>query len=358
MNNKTANNKNPFPHDHFVRKVLSEPRYCLDVFKLILSKKQMALFDWETLKTELSSTIDEKGKEKRMDLLVSVLRKDTRRPNKILFLMEHKSHHDPKLLLQFLRYQTEIYQNSSDPIIPVLINQSQNKIWKGPLNFHDYLQDFDGEFREYFREYVLFFTALVLNIGNLNIPRDTKGLTIQPIVYILQNIWKINQPRLAEVFRLSKDLGLAEREKVMGWVTNYVKQYDPSFTWKDIKEAEKRAYPKKEDRVMITIIEEARAEAKQEGRQEGIKQGITIIEEARAEAKQEGRQEGIKQGITIIEEAKAEAKQEGHRKGRMERDQEVILNMLKENTDIAFISKVTGMPKEEIEKLKNGSSDR
>ena len=308
MNKKTANNKNPFPHDHFVRKVLSEKRYCLDVFKLILSKKQIALFDWETLKTELSSTIDEKGKEKRMDLLVSVLRKDTRRPNKILFLMEHKSHHDPKLLLQFLRYQTEIYQNSSDPIIPVLINQSQNKVWKGPLNFHDYLQDFDGEFREYFKEYVLFFTALVLNIGNLNIPRDTNNLTIEPLAYILQNIWGIDVAKLVEALRLCKKLSFAERKKAVGLITSYVQQYDPSFTWKDIKEAEKTAYPKKEDRVMMTIIEEA---------------------------EQKGHRKGIQ-------------------KGRMERDQEVILNMLKNKLDISMISKVTGMPKKEIEKLKNG----
>ena len=161
MNKKPENNTPPFLHDHFVRKVLSETGYCLDVFKLIFSPEQMAMFDWSTLRTELSSIIDEKGCEKRMDMLVSVRRKKTGRSNKILFLMEHKSQHDPKVLLQFLRYLVELYHTSLDPIMVVLINQSPHKVWKGPLNFHDYLNNFDGEFRELFGDYVLFFKCFV-----------------------------------------------------------------------------------------------------------------------------------------------------------------------------------------------------
>ena len=39
--------------------------------------------------------------------------------------------------------------------------------------------------------------------------------------------------------------------------------------------------------------------------------------------------------------------------GRQERDKEVILNMLKEKVDIAFIAQVTGLSETEIKKLKN-----
>jgi predicted transposase/invertase (TIGR01784 family) len=45
------------------------------------------------------------------------------------------------------------------------------------------------------------------------------------------------------------------------------------------------------------------------------------------------------------------AKREGRAEGRMERDAEVVRNMLAEGFDAATISKVTGLSEEEIEKL-------
>ena len=69
------------------------------------------------------------------------------------------------------------------------------------------------------------------------------------------------------------------------------------------------------------------------GRQEGIQEGI-----------QEGMQKGIQEGIQ-------EGKMEGLQEGRME----MVLNMLKKNAEISFISDVTGLSEGEIKKLKNGS---
>ena len=63
------------------------------------------------------------------------------------------------------------------------------------------------------------------------------------------------------------------------------------------------------------------------------------LNEARREGRQEGRQEGLEKGLE---------------KGRHEERQEVILNMLQAKTDVSFISKVTGLPKAEIIKFKNG----
>ncbi len=52
---------------------------------------------------------------------------------------------------------------------------------------------------------------------------------------------------------------------------------------------------------------------------------------------------------------KEEIRWEGRWEGRLERDKELILNMLKEKADFSFISKVTGLPIREIKKLKNKS---
>ena len=60
--------------------------------------------------------------------------------------------------------------------------------------------------------------------------------------------------------------------------------------------------------------------------------------------KEEGRQEGIQKGI-----------KRGMQKGMQKGMQQVVLNMLKEKTEIAFICKVTGLSEEEIRKIQNGS---
>ncbi len=74
-----------FLHDHLFKEVYSKPRHCVDILKLVLSKKEMALFDWNTLKTEATTFIDKSASEKRMDLLVSALLKGSRKPAKVLF---------------------------------------------------------------------------------------------------------------------------------------------------------------------------------------------------------------------------------------------------------------------------------
>ena len=52
-----------------------------------------------------------------------------------------------------------------------------------------------------------------------------------------------------------------------------------------------------------------------------------------------------------IERIREEGMQKGLQKGR----QEVVLNLLKKDADISFISEVTGLPEKEIKKLKNGT---
>ena len=59
--------------------------------------------------------------------------------------------------------------------------------------------------------------------------------------------------------------------------------------------------------------------------------------------------EGFKHGEA---KGKAIGRAEGEAKGRNERNIEIAKNMLKENSSIEFISKVTGLSQEEIENLK------
>ena len=72
---------------------------------------------------------------------------------------------------------------------------------------------------------------------------------------------------------------------------------------------------------------------KQKGVQEGWQKG-------QQEGWQKGQQEGWQKG-----------QQEGWQKGQ----QELILKMLDKKLDLSVISEVTGLPMQEIKKLKNGS---
>ena len=350
----TKKSKKHFLHDHFFKEVYSQPKYCVDILSLVLSEKEMSLFDWNTLGTETTTFIDQSAREKRMDLLVSALLKDSKRPAKILFLMEHKSKKDPELLRQFLMYQAGIYQRKKDPVLPVFINQSQNKTWKEPLDFHGFLDNFTGELKQSFKENVLNFRPRVLNIQALDMD-EAQGLTTRPILYILKHIWKLDEQKIKGLFTIGRGLSREERENLIKTAVDYMRRYDPCFAWDIVEEIETQTVGKGEaimTPALRSSLEEEREkgllQGKQEGRMEGIQKGLL-------QGKQEGRVEGIQKGLL---QGMQKGRTEGKMEGRMERDKEVIAKMLKKNLQISVISEVTGLSRAQIKKLQNGSSRR
>ena len=209
-----------------------------------------------------------------MDLLVSALFKDSRKPARVLFLMEHKSQEDPDLLRQFLIYQAGIYQSTRDPVLPIFINQSPNKTWKGVLDFHGFLDNFEGELKKRFKENVLNFRPRVLNIQALDIDK-AKGLTTRPILYILKHIWNLNDKKIKGLFTIGRGLSQSEREALIVRAVDYVRQYDPNFNWKIIREIEQTTV-KKEERVMAPLLQYSLDEAREEGLKKGLQKGIYI----------------------------------------------------------------------------------
>ncbi len=167
---------------------------------------------------------------------------------------------------------------------------------------------------------MLNFRPRVLNIQALDIVRQAKGLTTRPILYILKNIWNLNEKKLRELFTISRGLSQKEREALIMLAVDYVRRYDQSFTWNIIQELEIQTV-RKGERIMTPLLQSSLDEAREEGMRKG-----------RLAGKKEGRQEGMEKGM-----------------------QAVALNMLKEKADPAFISKITGLSEEEINKLKKNS---
>ena len=266
---------------------------------------------------------NKESREQRMDLLVSALFKKSKRRGRILFLIEHKSHDDPDLMKQFLSYQNGIYQQTQDPVIPVFVNQSPNRTWKGPKDFHGYLNNFDGELRECFKDNVLNFRPRVLNIQSLDVKKEAGSLTVRPILYIMRHIWNLDESKVRELFTISEGLSAEDRRFLVDRAVDYIRRFDPHFSWEIVKEVD-QTIKEKEGRVMPPLqisLDEAQEKGWKLGQVDGRKKG-----------RQEGLQEGMQQGR-----------------------QQVVLNMLKKQAEMAFISEVTGLSEEEIKKLKNDS---
>ena len=87
-------------------------------------------------------------------------------------------------------------------------------------------------------------------------------------------------------------------------------------------------------------------------RKRAIRDSFALVNDAKYQAMKKGVAKGRQEGR---EEGREEGRQEGLQTGLEKGRQAIALNMLKEQTDIAFISKVTGLPIKEIKKFKNGS---
>ena len=137
------------PHDKFFRAVISQLKYAKELISIKLPGGMKSQLDWEKLRQEPGSFIDEEYKEHFTDALFSIPYKE--KEIWIGILVEHKSHPDLKIFSQLLRYQSNIYASLSKmPILIQLFYHGQKK-WDLPLSFFESL-NLDDEDKELFRE--------------------------------------------------------------------------------------------------------------------------------------------------------------------------------------------------------------
>ena len=346
MSKKTEKKRQGKPiHDHFFRETYGEPAYALDLFRLVLSEKELSLFDLESLTPEIATYIDDQGHEKRADLIYSIQFKGfPGHAAKVIFIFEHKSAQDPRTAPQLLGYQTAIYQRQRHlkeryPIISILVYQGKNP-WRAPMGFQDYL--FEGypdklisALQETLGGSIINFTFKFLNIYEINIDALKNNLKSAVILCSMQEIWNSEEDKdvIGKVFLHAKRLSPEERKVLLGRAASYFHQYNPAvFTREAVQEIEER-FVNEEDRVMPALLDEVREEGRAEGREEG-----------RAEGKEEGKEEGREEG-------RAEGKEEGREEGREEGITEVALRMLEEGTDVHLVSRLTRLDIKKVRKL-------
>ena len=257
-------------HSSFFIEVFSKKEYGLDIFCYAFKPSQFELFEWKTLKPEMNIFIDEQGNEKRVDLLFSVQLKDSKERVRIFFLLEHKSHQDPNLLKQVLRYQTCIYNQFNYPVIPILVYQGKEKDWKGKLRFKDLLQGLTPALEKEFGKNILDFECKLLNIHDINLhDKKIKDLPTRPILFIMASIWRLKLDTVKELFRMGETLGKKDQQFLMQKALDYIVRTDSNFTIKKLQRTEEETVSREENRVM-TALQSSLDQYRMEGLKEGL----------------------------------------------------------------------------------------
>ena len=333
-------------HDSFVRDIYSKPKYALDLLRLTLPKKLFESLDQRTLRAEAASLFGKDGREKRTDLMFSARMEPSREEAGILFIFEHRSHQKADVYQQLLEYQTPLYRRRR-PVITVLIHSGPKRKWKAPLDFQGSLKGlpplFEGGLE---KDRILNFRPFLLNAAELDLRGEAGRLTTCSILYILKNIYDLSEDVVEGFFRMSRGLADADRKFLVDRACLYIRQRDPRFTWRVLREIGSKF--SKEGKVMPTsflqhaITLEARKEAQEIAQEIAQKMAQKMAKRMAKEMAQEMAQKAAQK-------AKKQALQKGLQKGL----QKVAANMLKKKFDIPAISKATGLPKKEILKLKN-----
>ncbi len=334
MKNKLQKNKfqkkktkPAFSHDRFFKSFYSDPELTRELLELIFSKQEAQAYNLNKLKIEKDTFED-----KRADLILSVPLKTCPKIRlRVFILLEHKSSYDKNLFDQFLDYQVLlrklIIQQTGypQPIIPVLFYHGKEPFqWKKTLQEEDF-KSFFSKIPIESRKNMLNYEPKIINTQDPRIQKAYKGKKFKGygVIKLLSEIWslkkKITPLKVTDAYAGFEDVlkGLKGQERKTAELR--ILEYLNDNTDLDLKmwlQAEKR------------LIEK------------GILKQGGLMQDVREIIKEKGRWEGRKEGI-----------KEGIKEGQ----NQVILNMLKEKADIAFISKVTGLSEKAIRKLKNGS---
>ena len=117
-------------HDAFFQEIFQHPVYCKELFQLLFSEQVFNLFDWTTLKRESTHFQDAQHRERRVDLIPSVVARDSGREYRMFFMIEHKSTQDTRAMQQILEYQTCYYAVENYPLISILVYHGHMKKWR------------------------------------------------------------------------------------------------------------------------------------------------------------------------------------------------------------------------------------
>ncbi len=203
------------PHDNFFKSAFHDKQTVRALLKLVLTRQQLAHIDFRTVKIE---------KRIWADLVVSC-RFRNGSPLTMYFLCEHKSYPDSQLMLQLLRYQTELYvYEGATAVIPITIYHGRNKNWTPQLEFQKaQMQSIPETCIESFGQQMLNFRNTMVNLHEEQVRKELPELPLdaQIPLQLMSEIWQAEEQVIVNLMNRIRPLVKKVRAKLVGICADY-----------------------------------------------------------------------------------------------------------------------------------------
>ena len=268
------------PHDKFFKETMSKLEVTESFLENYLPEQIKALINFEKLKLEKDTFIDETLKETYADLLFKT--DINGREGYIYFLFEHKSYISKTVAFQLLKYMTAIWeakiteenQGELPIIIPLIFYQGKEK-WNIGNSFGEIIKGY-GELPPDIKKYIPDFEYLLYDISKYK-DEDIKGIAyLQSYITIIRDIFVDGKDFLESLFRAIEYLKeLENQEDAIGYLNvmlRYVFSAKKEMSKKDYKEIVKKietTYSEGSE-VVMTLADIFREEGLEKGMEKGI----------------------------------------------------------------------------------------
>ena len=306
-------------HNALFNAIFNDNRTLLiELLRALLTPKQLIQLDLRTTKYENNVFTDAQGKERRADIIFSVMTKDGQR---IVFVVEHKSSQDKALFSQLLVYQQLLNTITAERVVPIVISNAAGK-WHLPRRFRT---TFASSVDLVAGETALDFGYLLLHLPDYS-RKELKTMfpKSHPYLIALHNTRNLSREAVGDLLVSSLSLPRRKRILLIERATDCYAKFNRNFSFKVLKDIELEVIPKIGDRLMHKI---------KLGREGWLEEGIV-------KGRQEGEQEGIVKGL-----------QKGRQEGRQEGIVEIARRMLADGMDVEIICRITGLTRREVSKL-------
>ena len=306
------------PHDKFFKEVFSDKETAIDYFKHSLPAEISRNIDFNTLKQDNNSYIDEELKEYFSDLVYQCRYRGKSIINLVL-LFEHKSYVPEYPHLQLLKYLLKIWENSLKqekklvPVIPMVFYHGKDKWEMKP--FAEYFKNLDETLTAYIPEIRYLLTDLSRFTDEEIKQGVFESLKTKVTLLIMKNAY--DEERLFKIFIdcLELDSLYFTQEKGLKYLESVLRYLFSNVEKLQIEEIQKKiaAISVRGGEFAMTLAEK-------------------LIEKGELKGIEKGKLEGIK---------------EGELKGKLETAQ----RMKEKGMDFNFISEITGLSYEDIKQL-------
>ena len=204
------------------------------LLKLVLSKRQLALLDLDTIKFENRRWAKESALGYfEADLVVSVRLKCGKRIS-LHFLIEHKSYRAPKLMLQLLNYLNRLYvYDNAKVVVPIVIYHGKQMRWPVWRTFQEAQHgELPEDFLAEFGPLLLNFGMIFVNLRDKSIANRISRLPLHVHLALesMANIWNADIDSIGKIMVRSRQVQGQSRVELLKYFVMYLTMYNSDIT--------------------------------------------------------------------------------------------------------------------------------